>query len=115
MTNREIVEKVVAAFDMSDAEGILQYMADDVQWYMLAERKVFDKAAMSKLFAENPVEITYITKENFIVDGNAVSVNGDVTCKDLNTGIEYKMHYCDIYELENGKVKKMTTYSIERK
>ncbi|WP_350340154.1 nuclear transport factor 2 family protein [Paraflavitalea speifideaquila] len=54
------------------------------------------------------------TKEHIIVDGDQVAVNGEVTCKG-NDGKVFDMYYCDVYELNKGLIKNMTSYIITKK
>jgi ketosteroid isomerase-like protein len=90
-------------------------MAENIQWFMPAEGMTYDKEGIKKMFTEHPMKIVSITKDNFIVEGNSASVNGEVTCRDVKTGKEYNMYYCDVYELTDGKVSKMVSYTVEKK
>jgi uncharacterized protein len=47
-------------------------------------------------------------------EGNVVVVEGDArgTKKD---GTPWTVHFCDIYEIENGKVKRVSTFGVDLK
>lgn len=40
---------------------------------------------------------------------------GEVLCRNSKSGEEYDMYYCDVYGLQNGKIKNMVTYSVNKK
>lgn len=114
MNNREIIKQLVAAFDRNDTEAILSYMTDDVTWRMLGDDPLNGKDNMRAMFANADMQLLSSTKDHFIVDGDTVAVDGEVVCKGQN-GELMNMYYCDIYDLENGKVKRMTTYAVNKK
>ena len=114
MSNQEIIKAVVHAFAVSDNETILSHVTDDFQWLMLGSSTISGKEGLRKFFDANPqMKILSITEDNFIFDGDIAVVNGEVTCGSPDA--IYNMFYCDIYELENSKIKKMTTYTVQKK
>ena len=56
--NKEIVEKVNAAFAANDLEGFLALCADDVEWSMIGEKTCKGKAAKVKRYCDQPVCMT---------------------------------------------------------
>ncbi len=115
MSNEEIVRAVVTAFDSSDNETILSHMAHDVQWLMLGSSTISGKEGMRTFFDEHPeIKILSITKDNFIFDGDIAVVNGEASCSGAGDKV-YNMFYCDIYELQNSKVKKLTSYTVDKR
>lgn len=113
MNNREIIEKVVAAFDDNDSEAILSYMTADIEWHMIGDEVISGKEAMKATFNMD-MKMISSTKKHFIADGDQVMVDGEVVCGN-EKGEQIEMYYCDIYELENGKVRKMYSYVINNK
>lgn len=115
METKEIIQKVTAAFDASDTEAILGYMADDVSWEMMGDQTISGKDDMRKFLAGmSDMKMVSSTKKHIIVDGDAAAVHGDVQYKGKD-GQLMDMYYCDVYELENGKVEKMTSYIVDKK
>lgn len=49
-----------------------------------------------------------------ILDGNKAACSGIVTMKKAN-GDTFEMYYCDLYEFENGLLKKIVTYNLKKK
>jgi uncharacterized protein len=116
MDNRTIIQAVIDAFDANNVEGILQHLTDDVTWTMVGDRVIETKEGMRKFLVEGAdIQMVSSTKDNFIMEGDRAAVNGEVKCKNRNTGDLYEMFYSDLYELKNGKINKMTSYIIDKK
>jgi ketosteroid isomerase-like protein len=115
MTNKEIILEVIEAFDRGDGEAITKHMTDDVEWHMLGDQTYIGKEALKNFFADNTeMKVLSATKDHIIVDGDNIAVDGQVQCTGPD-GLFYDMYYCDIYELENFKVKRFTTYTVNKK
>lgn len=115
MSNREIVMEIVAAFDNNDIEAILNCVDDDIEWKMLGENTITGKENLRQFFADHTdMKMISSTKEHVIIDGDQACVAGTVNCSD-GKGNDFYMHYCDIYEIVNGKIKTMITFSVNKK
>ncbi|WEA03287.1 nuclear transport factor 2 family protein [Mucilaginibacter sp. SJ] len=117
MATKEIVQQVIDAFDNNDVEKILSFFADDVKWTMKGSSVTImngKNEVEQFLGGMEDVKMVSSTKEHIIVDGNTAAVDGLVRCKDKN-GKDMAMYYADIYELENGKVKRVTSYIVDKK
>jgi ketosteroid isomerase-like protein len=116
MDNKKVINEFLDAFDKNDTEAILKNMTDDVEWDMLNDQKISGKAALRSFFEKNKdMVMVSSTRDHFIVEGDHASVGGEVLCKNTASGQEYDMYYCDVYELQNGKIKNMVTYNINKK
>ena len=115
MSNLETIQHVTDAFDNNDIDALLPHLTDDVEWVMTGDRTVKGKEEMNKMM-EDMSQVTLIssTKHHRIMDGDCAVVDGEVMCK-TKDGKIIEMFYCDIYELENGKVKKMIMYTVDKK
>ncbi|WP_413666504.1 nuclear transport factor 2 family protein [Mucilaginibacter sp. Mucisp86] len=117
MTTKEIVQQVIDAFDNNDVEKILNLFAEDVIWTMKGSSITImngKNEVAQFLGGMEDVKMISSTKEHIIVEGNTVAVDGLVQCRDKN-GKDMAMYYADIYELENDKVKKVTSYIVDKK
>jgi ketosteroid isomerase-like protein len=115
MENREIILKLTEAFDTYDQKTILNHIADDVEWNMLGESLITGKENMAAFFNEHSsVKILSSSKDHIVVDGDQVAVDGEMKCIGPDNKI-HEMYYCDIYELENSKVKKLISYTVNKK
>ncbi|WP_121811595.1 nuclear transport factor 2 family protein [Mucilaginibacter kameinonensis] len=117
MTTKEIVLQVLDAFDNNDVEKILSFFSDDVEWTMRGSSVTVmnGKDSVYKFFGGmEDVKMVSSTKDHIVVDGNIAAVDGLVQCKGKN-GEDMAMYYADFYELENGKVKKLSSYIVDKK
>lgn len=115
MTNKEVIMQVIDAFDKSDGETITSHMTDDVEWYLLGAQVYSGKETIRKFFNDNQgIQVTSSIKNHIIADGDTVAVNGEITCT-TSEGELCDMYYCDFYEMENFKIKKLTSYIVDKK
>ncbi|WP_316804112.1 nuclear transport factor 2 family protein [Pedobacter nototheniae] len=115
MDNREIVIKFNTAFDKDTKEDIAKYVSEDFEWHMLGDSIIKGKENLLKFFAEHPdMKILSVSKDYILVDGDKASVAGEVKCTD-KTGQVYDMFYADIYELADGLITKMISYTVNKK
>ena len=114
INTKEIINSIIDSFENNEVEAILNHMTDDVEWQMIGDKTISGKDDMRKFFADNKdMKMISSTKKHIIIDGDHVAVDGEVQCS--KDGEVMDMYYCDIYELENELVKKMTTYIINKK
>lgn len=117
MATKEIVSQVIDAFDNNDVEKILSFFADDVQWTMMGSSITVmnGKNEVNQfLGGMEDVKMVSSTKDHIVADGNIAAVDGLIQCKGKD-GNEMAMYYADFYELENDKVKKLTSYIVDKK
>ena len=115
MTNKEIIRKINEGFNSGNEEAILEHLADDIKWDMpdgfsLVGKEAFRKEA-SNAFVIDPPRIKVLTE---LEDGDYVAVEGTVEATKREGGI-FSANFFDIYRIENGKVKEMRSYVIEKK
>ena len=116
MTTKEIVSQVIEAFDNNDVEKILSHFADDVVWTMTGTEITImhGKAEVSQfLGGMEDVKMISSTRDHVIVEGNSAAVDGLVKCQNKE-GKQFEMFYADFYELVDGKVKKLSSYIIDK-
>jgi ketosteroid isomerase-like protein len=115
MSNRDVIIDFNTAFDKGSGEEIAKFISNDFEWQMLGNSVIKGKGNMLKFFEEHPdIKIITVTKDYIIVDGDTASVAGDVVCTD-KSGQVYDMHYCDVYELADGLITKMISYTVNKK
>ncbi|WP_276483009.1 nuclear transport factor 2 family protein [Paraflavitalea pollutisoli] len=116
MDNKQILNGFLGAFDRNDTEAILSYVTDDMHWDMIGDMTIDGKDALRKFFTDNAdMKLVRSTRTHFILQGEEAAITGEVLCRNDKTGKEYHMDYCDVYQMENGKIKKMVTYNIDKK
>jgi uncharacterized protein len=115
MKNKEIIRKVNEGFVTGDTEKILSYVADDVRWDMPGTFAHVGKDAFRKEINNEAFEgVPTITIKNEIEEGEHVAVEGEVQCRKKDGGV-FDAYFFDFYRLENGKIKEMRSYVIEKK
>jgi ketosteroid isomerase-like protein len=114
-TNREIVIEFNTAFDTNNNDDIAKLIAEDFEWHILGDCIIKGKENVLKFFAEHPdMKVITASKDYIIVDGNRASVAGKAKCTD-KTGKICDMDYCDVYELAEGLITKMISYTVSKK
>ena len=112
--NKNTVQKYMNGFIASDHEMILSCLTDDIHWYMpgfinLTGKGAFDKEIENDLFEESPtIKIIRMVEEN-----NIVVAEGAVQCK-IKAGGMLDALFCDVFQMENGKIKYLTTYIMNK-
>jgi uncharacterized protein len=115
MNNKETIHNVIDAFDNNDVDAILGLVTDDVEWHMLGDQVISGKDQLKEFFSKNAgMKLLSSTKDHIIIEDDRAAVDGDVQCAGKNGEIA-DMYYCDVYELEKGKVKKIVSYTINKK
>ena len=113
--NKKTVERYMDGFNKSDHEQILSCLTDDVAWEMpgafhLAGKEAFDKEIENDAFTGRPT----ITIVRMIEEDQVVMAEGTVRCERRN-GDFLNAVFCDVFSMQNGKIKRLTTYLIELK
>lgn len=112
--NKKTVSLYIEGFNEGNDEKILSCLTDDVAWYMPAFIDIKGKTAFAgeihnDAFTGKPViVISRMTEEN-----NVVIAEGAVKASFKN-GAMLDAVFCDVFEMENGKIKKLTTYQMNR-
>ena len=113
--NKEIIQKVNEGFAEGDTEKILSYVADDVRWDIPGMATAVGKDEFrEEINNENFEGLPTIKIKNEIEEGDYMAIEGEVQCKKEGVGI-FDAYFFDFYRLEDGKIKEMRSYVIERK
>jgi ketosteroid isomerase-like protein len=111
-SNKQIVEKVNAAFAQGNVEGFLSQCADDVEWTMVGEKPIKGKDAIRKWMTSMGPEVPKFTVTNLLADGDFATCYGDMTMRDKD-GKVIPYSYCDIYRFRNGKVAELRAFVMK--
>ncbi|CAA9200023.1 hypothetical protein FLA105534_02919 [Flavobacterium bizetiae] len=112
--NKETVNEYMAAFRVSDHERILACLTEDVIWempgiYQHIGKKAFDKEIENDNFVGSPsIQIIKLIEENNIVIAEG-AVQGNMKNGNILDAV-----FCDVFEMEKGKIKKLTSYLMSR-
>jgi len=119
--NKQVVETYYASFSNLDRPAVLSCLAEDIEWVEWADGNPASgvshkgKAAFSQNISDPPgggtlrIEIKRMTEEN-----NVVVAESTVRVPKKEGGF-LTLQACDVFELENGKVKRLTSFTAEVK
>jgi ketosteroid isomerase-like protein len=113
--NKQTVEQYMNAFNKADHAEILSCLTNDVEWilpgvYDLKGKEAFDKEIANDAFIQPPVIIvTRVVEEN-----DVVVAEGTVQTK-KKTGEVINLVFCDVFVMQDGKIKQLTSYLMEVK
>jgi ketosteroid isomerase-like protein len=113
--NKQTVERYIDGFNKTDHAQILSCLTDDIEWLMpgafhLKGTAAFDREIENDAFTGSPtVTITRMTEEN-----DVVIAEGTVRAAWKHGGILDAV-FCDVFEMENGRIKRLVTYLVDLK
>jgi uncharacterized protein len=111
--NKQTVRQYIEGFNRTDHALILSLLTDDVEWvipgmFHITGKVAFDQEIENDAFVGSPtVTITRLVEEN-----NVVIAEGTIHSQKKEGGALNAL-YCDVFELENEKIKRLTSYLAE--
>lgn len=113
--NKMTVEKYMDAFARTDHAGILSCLTEDVEWVLpgafhLKGKAAFDGEIENEAFVGSPdIKVTRMSEER-----DVVVAEGRVRASRRDGGI-LNVVFCDVFEMQDAKVKRLTSYLMEVK
>jgi ketosteroid isomerase-like protein len=101
------------AYSQGDRTAVLACLANDVEWvvpgaFHLHGREAFSKEIDNPAFVGVPeIAVSRLTAEN-----DVVIAEGTVRTQRRN-GVVMHLAYCDVFELQAGAIRKLTSYLME--
>jgi ketosteroid isomerase-like protein len=113
--NKRTVEKYMAGFRATDHAAILSCLTDDVEWVipgMLHSRgkAAFDGEIENEAFVGRPE----ITVTRLVEEADVVVAEGSVRTH-RREGAELNLRFCDVFVMNAGKIRHLTSYLMEVK
>lgn len=108
--NKSTVERYIDGFNRTDHELILGCLTDDVEWILpglfhARGKQEFDEQIENEDFIDSPtIVLSRLTEENDIV-----IAEGSVKCAFANGGMLNAL-FCDVFEMRDAKISKLTSY-----
>jgi ketosteroid isomerase-like protein len=109
--NKEVIEKVNAAFARNDVEGFLAYCHEDFEWTMVGDESKKGKAAVRKWMGSAPQEAPKFSIDTVLADGDYVSCIGDMTMNEGGKVVPYS--YCDVWRFRGDKIAELKAFVIK--
>ncbi len=113
--NKKTVERYMDGFRRSDHDLILFCLTDDVEWTMPGTFHLVGKGEFEREI-ENDAFVGWlaITVIRMIEEGDVVVAEGTVRAGRKEGGYLNAV-FCDVFSMENSKIKKLTSYVVEWK
>lgn len=112
--NKKVVLQYMDGFRAGDHNKILSCLTEDVIWdmpgyFQLTGKEKFDREIENEAFEGRPsIDILRMVEEN-----NIVIAEGAVRYKQKD-GELLDAVFCDVFQMENGKIKRLTSYLINK-
>jgi ketosteroid isomerase-like protein len=111
--HKQIVEKFMDGFRRTDRALILSTLADDVEWefpgaFHARGKEEFNTHIVSADFIGSPaIRVTRLTEgDNVVVAEGAVRTQ-------RKDGTFLNLAFCDVFEMQDGKIRRLTSYLME--
>lgn len=113
--NKATVDRYMEAFRKSDHAGVLACLTDDVEWVLpgcfdIKGKAAFDKEIEDDCYVGSPT----IHVDRMVEEGDVVVAEGRVQSARSDGGTLNAV-FCDVFEMENGKIRKLVSYLMEVK
>ena len=113
--NKRTVDRYMAGFRVSDHAEILSCLTDDVEWeipgmFHSLGKAAFDKEIENEAFVGRPD----IAVNRLIEEGDVVVAEGSVRAQKRDGGA-LNLRFCDVFVMQAGKIKRLTSYLMEIK
>jgi ketosteroid isomerase-like protein len=113
--NKRAVETYMDGFRKTDRPRILSCLTDDVEWVLpgafhVRGKAEFDKHIVDEGFTGSPaIAVTRLIEENDVVvaEGSVETRRADGTILNLV--------FCDVFEMRDGKIRRLVSYLMETK
>lgn len=119
LRNKKIVEKFVSEFVNKNYDSYMRFLDDDIKWNIVGMPPITGK--QNFLEAMEMMEIWQSSSKrmysangsgkNVIAEGDYVVIENQNSS--LNNNFSHNPAHCDIYRINNGKIKEVTTYIVD--
>jgi ketosteroid isomerase-like protein len=113
--NKATIEQYMEGFRRSDHAMVLACLTEDVEWvipgmFQVRGQQAFDKEIENEAFVGSPaITITRMTEESDVVVAEGTVQSG------RKDGGKLNVVFCDVFEMKDGKIRKLTSYLMEVK
>ena len=113
--NKRTIETYMDGFRKTDRQQILSCLTDDVEWvipgaFHVRGKDDFAKHIVDQGFAGRPsITVSRMTEEE-----NVVVAEGSVRAPKQD-GTSLDLIFCDVFDMRNGKIRRLVSYLLEMK
>ena len=111
--NKKTIGRYLEGFRRSDHAMVLSCLTNDVEWvipgmFHIRGKEAFDKEIENEAFTGSPtIVLRRLTEED-----DVVFAEGAVRAQRREGGVLHLV-FCDAFEMEGAKIKKLTSYLME--
>jgi ketosteroid isomerase-like protein len=113
--NKRTVASYMDGFNKSDHEQVVACLTDDVEWiipgaFHIVGKDAFDGEIENDMFVGRPI----VTTQRMTEENDVVIVEGSVKCE-WRAGGFLNAVFCDVFEMRESKIRRLTSYLVEMK
>ena len=113
-TNKEIIQKINAAFEQNNPEVFLEQCSDDVKWTMEGDATYNGKQGIRDFMAAaGEMKIEKLTINKIIAEEDSAAAFGEMTMDEKGTRTNYS--YCDVYTFAGDKITELRSFVVKQK
>jgi ketosteroid isomerase-like protein len=111
--NKRTVETYMRAFGESDHAQVLSCLTDDIEWvipglFQITGKPAFDKEIENDAFTGKPdIAVARLTEEH-----DVVIAEGTVQTQKKDGELVH-LAFCDVFEMQDGKIRRLISYLME--
>jgi ketosteroid isomerase-like protein len=113
--NKQTVETYMDAFRRTDRTQILSCLTDDVEWEIPGLFLVRGKDDFAKHIVDDGFEGRPEIAVNRLTEGEDRVVAEGTVRAPKQDGTFLNLAYCDVFEMRDGKIRKLISYLVEIK
>jgi uncharacterized protein len=113
--NKQTVERYMEGFRRTDRAQILSCLTDDVEWVIPGAfhgrgKQEFDRHIVDDGFVGSPsITVSRLTEESDVV------IAEGLVRTERTGGTLLNLAMCDVFEMRDGKIRRLTSYLMETK
>ena len=112
--NKEIVERVNAAFEENKPEVFLNYCTEDLRWEMAGDEVRTGKESIREFMAGmGDMQPPKINVTDVIAEGDSAACYGNMTM--VENGEETAYSFCDVYRFAGEKISELRSFVVKHK
>ena len=113
--NKQTVERYMEGFRRTDRAQILSCLTDDVEWVIPGAFQVHGKQEFARHIVDDGfVGSPSITVSRLTEEADVVVAEGSVQTERTG-GTLLNLAMCDVFEMHDGKIRRLTSYLMETK
>jgi ketosteroid isomerase-like protein len=113
--NKRTIERYIDGFNRTDHAQILSCLTDDVEWaipgfFVVVGKETFDSVIENEAFVGSPT----VTVTRMVEEADVVVVEGTVKHQKKD-GSLLNAVFCDVFEMRDARIRRLTSYLAELK